>query len=171
MRIGEIIKKVRKDAKKGQHVLTEILDCDQSTISRIENCKQSLSIERLKAFADYFQLDLSALLENEIKYLDSKETEQLPPVQKSQDFVYEPAYWKRVRKEQGVSKETLAKMLGHNSGRIVTNWEEGHTYPELADFQKMLWFFDVDLNNYVDFLFKEQKEALLADLNNIKKLG
>ncbi len=58
---GERIKELRKKNKKTQDDLADILNCTQSTISKIENGHKSLSPDQQLTLAEYFNVSPTSL--------------------------------------------------------------------------------------------------------------
>jgi transcriptional regulator with XRE-family HTH domain len=71
VRLGETLKKARKDSKIKQRQIAELLNCDQGIISRIEKgqCRRlSFDIEKLLKLTNFLRLDFEAFLNYEIRY-------------------------------------------------------------------------------------------------------
>lgn len=56
----------------------------------------------------------------------------------------------RLRKAGGMSQEDLADVLGV-SRQAVSRWEQGHTYPDVPNLQKLMNVFDVS----ADYLIRD----------------
>ena len=62
--IGGYIKRVRKAMKISQVEFGELLKSDQASISRIENGKQSISIDFLIEAAKILKVDIKSIIDN-----------------------------------------------------------------------------------------------------------
>ena len=62
MKLGEKLRKLRKDRKLTQKELAEKLSVNMSHLNRIENSKCQPSIEMLKKFAEFFGVSTDYLL-------------------------------------------------------------------------------------------------------------
>lgn len=57
LEIGQSIRSLRKASKISQTALAEVVELDQSGISRIESGKQSLTPTQIKLVCEYFDID------------------------------------------------------------------------------------------------------------------
>ena len=59
--IAENIKKLRLKAKISQEKMAENLNCSREFISRVENCKERISLNMLLKISELFQVNPSSL--------------------------------------------------------------------------------------------------------------
>ena len=59
--IAENIKKLRKKAKISQENMAEKLNCSREFISRVENCKECVSLNMLLKISEFFKVNPSSL--------------------------------------------------------------------------------------------------------------
>ncbi|EIJ42348.1 putative transcriptional regulator [Beggiatoa alba B18LD] len=63
--MNEKIKEARKKAGLKQEELAMQAKIGRTTLSKIENCKQSVSVIQLKRIADALKIDIAELIRNE----------------------------------------------------------------------------------------------------------
>ena len=68
----------------------------------------------------------------------------------------------RARKEKGFTQEALAKKLGYSKA-TVSNWENGYSYPSLADAFRVASILKKDINNlFFDLKVQDQCTKIQA---------
>ena len=86
------------------------------------------------------------------------------------------AFLRELRKEKGLTQETLAEKFGVSS-RSVSRWENGNTIPDLSILIELADYYAVDVREIIDgerkseTMEKEAKETLLkvADYADLEK--
>lgn len=87
------------------------------------------------------------------------------------------AFMKSLRKEKGVTQETLAEILGV-TGRTVSRWETGSNMPDLDILIQIADYYNVEIKEVLDgerkseSMNKEMEETVLkvADYSNEEKM-
>ncbi len=85
-------------------------------------------------------------------------------------------FLRELRKDKGLTQETLAEKFGVSS-RSVSRWENGNTMPELGILVELADYYEVDIREIIDgerkseTMEKETKETLLkvADYTELEK--
>lgn len=148
--IGGYIKRVRKAMKISQVEFGELLKSDQASISRIENGKQSISIDFLIEASKILKVDIKSIIERDLLL-----NEEIP-----QELL--PLYLQEARIKIGYSEEEVAQVFKRNSSLFLRKWESGRSVPSKQDFVTLMSFYKSH-----SLTFPKQHEVLLGRLDNI----
>ena len=153
LKIGAIIKELRVGNGLTQIQLGKQISLAESTISLYESGKRIPELATVERLADLFNVTTDYLLGRtkdkkasklsigKIKFQDKLETKE-----NSLDYQVKSNFAKRlksIRKSKKMTQSDLAKLLDYDR-QTISNWENGHTLPNMAVIEKIAVVLEID---------------------------
>ena len=153
LKIGAIIKELRVGNGLTQIQLGKQISLAESTISLYESGKRIPELATVERLADLFNVTTDYLLGRtkdkkasklsigKIKFQDKLETKE-----NSLDYQVKSNFAKRlksIRKSKKMTQSDLAKLLDYDR-QTISNWENGHTLPNMVVIEKIAVVLEID---------------------------
>ena len=75
-------------------------------------------------------------------------------------------YFKRMRKQSGLSQLEVSKRLGYGSAQFISNWERGLAAPPLEKLGALVKMYGVNPEEVFQFIMSYQEKLLRRELFN-----